>query len=206
MKFFTRLGRLLLSRVHVTLTPRPVPLHMLPETIHADIYPQLAAPMGDAPADQLAKSLLVDDQAVQKPKRRKRKPKSRGAVMLAAPEPLPPTPPTPPWLENLRNKRRPRIDHDAEIERLPANTSVAVARDRTLYRQPGEDLPSFVTRIRAILGEGKVDWGHETPDKTRLDIIQSHLNRTIKADEDADFSGVLSEDLINYRPDHRVIH
>jgi hypothetical protein len=199
------LFRWLLARVHlhVTITPAPTSRGAL---MLAALEPEPPAPI-----------LLQTATGSEKPKR-KRKAKvitqsvlftekqkiMQSALLNAAPEPEPPTEDA--WLRRLRERKRPRPSNDPQMERLPETTSSAKVRDLVIRRELGESISGFYDRVRAQVGDSLIDWGTDEPEKTKLNIVQDHLNRPLRATEDADFSGVLPEDLTNYIPDHRVIH
>jgi hypothetical protein len=174
------------------VAPRPLPLAMLGETIREDARPQ---------DQQLLNYSTVepDHQSEPKPKRRSR----RRKVIAAAPEPIPSNEEA---LKRLRERKRPQISNDHEIGNLRPNTAIAIERDRTLYRQPGETLQGFVDRVRSIVADSKIDWREEEPDKTKLDILQDVMNRPLRADGAPDFSQILPEDLSNIVPAHRIVH
>jgi hypothetical protein len=174
----------LIAKIHTWSAPSPIPLAMLPETIHDDIRQE--------PVKQLSQTeTVVFEAAPQKP-RRKRKPATPVTVFE-----LPPQPETvDPFLEKLRQKR-PRRNNDDEIDRLPAMTSIATVQGSHFYRYPDESLDAFVTRVRGILGnDAPINWVIEPQDKTRLDIVQNHLRRPLKAQSELpDLTGILPEDL-----------
>jgi hypothetical protein len=210
------LFRWLLARVyiHVTITPVPTqrPLALL-------LGP--TAPCGEDTVRHVVQYLGSDDvrhvvhhqeeqpellarHVVQKKPARKRARKPKAPVMLAAADPEPPTEDA--WLTNLRKrKHHPITDNGAE--RLPPNTSSAVIRGTLVHREAGETLHDFYARIKGIGGDGLIDWIEEPTDKTRLSIIQDHLNRPLKANTDEyGWDQILPEDLVGMQGAHGTVH
>ena len=80
------------------------------------------------------------------------------------------------WLRRLKEKIRLRIDNQATIDRLPPNTSIASVGPYVIHRQMGETLRGLHRRVRASIGESAViEWESDGPEKTKLDIVQDHL-------------------------------
>jgi hypothetical protein len=208
MKLFTNIRRLLFARVHLTITITPAPTHPAPLAL-------LGGPIEDEKILQTA--ISFSEPAPPKPKRKRKvkvlqtallteKPKvARSALLNAATEPEPPAEDA--WLRKLREKKRKPPYSSIEADNLPNTTSVAIVRDRTLYRMPDESVQSFVARVRSIIGDSLVDWGTEKPDKTCLDIVQDHLNRPLKANTDEDgWDQILPEDLVGMQGTHGTVH
>jgi len=179
MKLFTNIRAFLSARVHVWVALRPLPPALMAPTIVADAFPALAvnAQLGEGPLQTT--QIALSEPAPPKPKRKRKAKVLQSRTLIAAPEPEPP--PEDAWLTNLRNRKHHRIISN-EAERLPSNTGSATINGKVIHRESGETQRDFITRVRGIVGrEARIDWIEDAPDKTRLSIIQDHLNRPLRA-------------------------
>jgi hypothetical protein len=70
----------------------------------------------------------------------------------------------------------------------------------------GESIHGFYDRTRSIVGDAMIEWGTNEPEKTKLNIIQDHLNRPIRATEDAvGWDQILPEDLVGMQGTHGTV-